>query len=99
MLFRLGQSLGELSSCMSKFPQVLVNVPVREKRPFDAIPGLSERVGSLEAEMNGAGHILLRYSGTESLARVMLEGEDQRHIEGVADELAGLIRAAIGFDR
>ena len=94
-----GQSLGELSSCMSKFPQVLVNVPVREKRPFDAIPGLSERVDSLEAEMNGAGRILLRYSGTESLARVMLEGEDQRHIEGVADELAGLIRAAIGFDR
>ncbi len=91
-----GRSLGDLSSCLSKFPQVLVNVPVREKRSFDTIPGLSERVRGFEGELNGAGRILLRYSGTESLARIMIEGEEQVRIEGLAAELAGLIRAAIG---
>jgi phosphoglucosamine mutase len=90
------QPLSELAQCMVKFPQVLVNVRVREKRPFDAIPGLAERVSAFEAEMNGAGRILLRYSGTESLARVMLEGEDQAHIEGVAADVASMIRGAIG---
>ena len=91
-----GQSLGELSSCLVKFPQVLVNVPVTEKRPFDAIPGVGDRTSLFEAEMKGAGRILLRYSGTESLARIMIEGEEQARIEALAAELADLIRAAIG---
>jgi len=91
-----GQSLSELASCMVKFPQVLVNVPVREKRPFEAIPGLAERVSAFEAQMNGTGRILLRYSGTESLARVMLEGEEQAHIDQVAADVASVIRDAIG---
>ncbi len=91
-----GQPLSELARCMVKFPQVLVNVPVKEKRPFDDIPGLTARVSAFEAEMNGAGRILLRYSGTESLARIMLEGEDQAHIEGVAADVAAMIRTAIG---
>ena len=91
-----GCPLSELATCMAKFPQVLVNVPVREKRPFDAIPGLRGRVAGFEAEMNGSGRILLRYSGTESLARVMVEGEEQGRIENIAAELAGLIAEAIG---
>ncbi len=91
-----GQTLSELASCMTKFPQVLVNVPVKEKRPFEAIPGLAARVACLEAEMDGSGRILLRYSGTESLARVMVEGEEQGCIESIAAELAGMIREAIG---
>jgi phosphoglucosamine mutase len=91
-----GQPLSALAQCMTKLPQVLVNVRVREKRPFEAIPGLMERAAALEAEMNGTGRILLRYSGTESLARVMVEGEEQARIEAVARELAGLIERAIG---
>lgn len=91
-----GQPLSELASCMTKFPQVLVNVRIKEKRPFDAIPGLGARVAVLEAEMDGSGRILLRYSGTESLARVMVEGEDQARIETIAADLAHLIRIAIG---
>jgi phosphoglucosamine mutase len=90
------QPLSELARCMTKFPQILVNVPVKERRPFDAIPGLSARVAELEAAMDGSGRILLRYSGTESLARVMIEGEKQGDIERVASELAGMIHAAIG---
>jgi phosphoglucosamine mutase len=91
-----GQPLSVLSRCMTKFPQVLVNVRVRDKRPLESIPGLAGRVEALEREMNGAGRILLRYSGTESLARIMVEGEHQSRIEAIADELAGVIRQAIG---
>jgi phosphoglucosamine mutase len=91
-----GQPLSELATCLTKFPQVLVNVPVREKLPLEAIPGLTPRLQALDAEMDGSGRILLRYSGTESLARVMVEGEDQVRIEAIANELAGLIRTRIG---
>jgi phosphoglucosamine mutase len=91
-----GASLGELAQCLVKFPQVLVNVRVKSKPAVGSIPDLAERVQVLEAEMNGAGRILLRYSGTESLLRVMIEGEEQARIEHMADELAGIIRRAIG---
>jgi len=91
-----GEPLSSLSRCMTKFPQILVNVPVREKRAFDAIPDLKARVSDFEASMDGTGRILLRYSGTEALARVMIEGEDQAHIDGIASELAGIIQRAIG---
>ena len=91
-----GKPLSELAACLTKFPQVLLNVPVRAKPPLDTIEGLKPRVQTLEREMNGAGRILLRYSGTELLARVMVEGQEQAHIEGIAQELAGIIRRAIG---
>jgi phosphoglucosamine mutase len=91
-----GASLGELAQCLVKFPQVLLNVRVKSKPPVDSIADLAERAQSLEAEMNGAGRILLRYSGTESLLRVMIEGEEQARIERMAEELAGIIRRAIG---
>ena len=91
-----GKPLSELAACLTKFPQVLLNVPVRSKPPLDTIEGLKPRVQTLEREMNGAGRILLRYSGTELLARVMVEGQEQTQIEGIAQELAGIIRRAIG---
>jgi phosphoglucosamine mutase len=91
-----GQSLSALAACMRKFPQTLVNVPVRDKPPLDTIPGLRARVAELEAEMNNGGRILLRYSGTESLVRVMVEGEDGERVERTAAELAGMLRTAIG---
>jgi phosphoglucosamine mutase len=81
---------------MSKFPQVLVNVPVRSKPPLDTLPELTERARVFEAEMDGTGRVLLRYSGTESLARVMIEGRDGARIQTMADELAGVIRSLIG---
>ncbi len=91
-----GASLGELAQCLVKFPQVLLNVRVKSKPAVDSIPDLAERAQRLEEEMNGAGRILLRYSGTESLLRVMIEGEEQARIERMAEELAGIIRRAIG---
>jgi phosphoglucosamine mutase len=91
-----GESLASLATCMRKFPQVLVNVPVRSRPPIDSIAGLGERVGDFEREMNGVGRVLIRYSGTESLARVMIEGADLARIQAMADELAACIRNQIG---
>src|SRR5439155_1182219 len=58
--------------------------------------GLGARVGVFESEMNGIGRVLIRYSGTEALARVMIEGADAARIQAMADELAGVIRSQIG---
>jgi phosphoglucosamine mutase len=91
-----GEPLASLAGCLRKFPQVLVNVPVRSKPPIDSIDGIGERVGAFEREMQGRGRVLIRYSGTESLARVMIEGADGDRIRAMADDLAGLIRARIG---
>ncbi|MBI2526173.1 MAG: phosphoglucosamine mutase [Candidatus Rokubacteria bacterium] len=91
-----GKSLSALSTCLTKFPQVLLNVPVREKRPLEDIPGLTACAEGHDREMNGSGRILLRYSGTEALLRVMVEGEDQSRIERMAAELAGMIQREIG---
>jgi phosphoglucosamine mutase len=91
-----GESLASLASCMRKFPQILVNVPVRTKPPFDAVPGIKEKVSAFEHEMNGHGRVLIRYSGTEALARVMIEGADGERIRHMADELAGVLRSHIG---
>lgn len=91
-----GEDLASLATCLRKFPQVLVNVPVRDKPPFDSLPDVGARVRAFEREMNGAGRILVRYSGTESLARIMIEGADGERIRAMADELAGLVRVRIG---
>ena len=93
-----GQPLASLATCMRKFPQVLVNVPVRRKPPFDTVAGVMERVAEHEREMNGAGRILLRYSGTESPARVMVEGADLARIQAMAHDLGDLIRTRLGDD-
>jgi phosphoglucosamine mutase len=91
-----GERLADLATCMTKFPQVLVNVPVRSKPPIDSLGPVGERMRALEREMDGAGRILVRYSGTEPLARIMVEGADGERIQGMADELAGVIRGLIG---
>ena len=90
------ESLESLSACVRKFPQVLVNVPVREKPPIESLAGLRERVQGFQADMNSAGRILIRYSGTEALARVMIEGPDRAQIATMAAELAALIKSSIG---
>jgi phosphoglucosamine mutase len=75
---------------------VLVNVAVRDKPPFESLPDVLDRVRTFEREMDGTGRILIRYSGTESLARIMIEGADGGRIRAMADELAGVVRARIG---
>jgi len=77
--------------------RALTDVPSAGRGERDwSIEGLAPRIESLEGRLNGAGRILLRYSGTELLARVMVEGQEQAEIEKIAHELAGIIRQAIG---
>ncbi len=90
------QPLSELAACMTKFPQVLVNVPVREKPPLESMPGLAAAQAAFEREMGPTGRILLRYSGTENLARVMIEGEEKSRIEAMAADLCRIIAGAVG---
>jgi phosphoglucosamine mutase len=70
------KSLARLTQGFARFPQVLLNVRVREKIPFDSLPAVQERAREIERSMGDRGRLLLRYSGTEPLARVMIEGED-----------------------
>lgn len=81
---------------ITRTPQVLKNVRVREKVPFASIPALLREKARAESLLAGRGRILLRYSGTESLARVMVEGVDRAVVESVAGSLAETLRVAIG---
>ncbi|MEP6848726.1 MAG: phosphoglucosamine mutase [Acidobacteriota bacterium] len=89
------RSLSELVAGFTRYPQTLVNVKVAEKRPFESIPAIAEVVRSIETELDGTGRLLLRYSGTENLARVMIEGKDQAAIEDQARRVADVIRGSI----
>ena len=90
------KSLTELTAGFQTFPQILINVEVKEKRPFEEVDRIKETAQMVEDQLGSTGRLLLRYSGTESLARVMIEGENQQQIENLADELAGVIRNTLG---
>lgn len=89
-------TLSEMAAGFVRYPQILVNVKVREKRPFETIDAIAVASKQVESELNGDGRLLLRYSGTENLARVMIEGKDQAVIESQARRLAGVIEKALG---
>src|SRR4030067_356843 len=90
------KKLSELSSCMTIFPQVLLNVRVKEKKEFSSIPEVSKVIKNCEDQLKDRGRILVRYSGTEPVARVMIEGESEGKIKIMAEEIAGTIKEAIG---
>jgi phosphoglucosamine mutase len=77
-------------------PQLLLNVPVTERRPFDELPGVTAELEEVERRLEGRGRVLLRYSGTEPLARVMVEGEDGAEIEELANRLADAVKRELG---
>jgi phosphoglucosamine mutase len=74
----------------------LINIRVASKPPLETLPGVANEIKRIEGELNGRGRLLVRYSGTENLARVMIEGEDQEMIEAQARRLAGIIEGTIG---
>jgi phosphoglucosamine mutase len=88
--------LSALASQLRKYPQVLVNVRVGSKPPLESIPEVKNEIDRLESELQGRGRLLVRYSGTENLARVMIEGGDQTRIDEQANHLAGVIKRSIG---
>jgi phosphoglucosamine mutase len=93
---RQGKRLSELSACMTSYPQVLVNVPVRRRSALEELSGLREGIRSVEARLGGTGRVLVRFSGTEPVARVMIEGQEHETIERLARELALMIEKELG---
>lgn len=91
-----GVSLSQASSGFVQYPQILKNVKVAEKRPFSEVPEIASAAKQVEYELDGTGRLLLRYSGTENLARVMIEGKDQAVIEALAGRLADTIGKVLG---
>lgn len=79
--------MSELKKCMERLPQVLKNVHVKKKVPLEELPELSASIAKMEERLGKAGRILFRYSGTESVARIMVEGQEPEEIETIADDL------------
>ena len=96
MMHRAGKSLAELTADLKVFPQVIVNVKVRERRPLEAIPAVAEAIHAAETELAGSGRVVIRYSGTEALARVMIEAESEEQMRAHAERIAEAIRAELG---
>jgi phosphoglucosamine mutase len=91
-----GKSLSELAKIMTTLPQVLVNVRVKERRDLSTLSKVKQHIERLEKKLEGSGRLLVRYSGTEPLVRIMIEGERESEIRQWADGLAQIIRNEIG---
>ena len=95
-MLKTKKSLSELAKNLEKFPQVLLNVRVKENLPLDEIPDLSETIERCQRELGGAGRLLVRYSGTENLARIMVEGRQTSLVNHIAGSVAKVIEDAVG---
>jgi phosphoglucosamine mutase len=91
-----GRELSDLAAQLVTYPQVLVNVRVREKKDLRAVPAIADAVDRVERQLAGQGRLLVRYSGTEPLLRVMLEGKNQQEIQGWAAEIARTVKEHLG---
>ena len=95
----LRQDLSLLADGMVKYPQILINIPVATKPPWEELPEVIAQIKEIEGLLGERGRVLVRYSGTEPLARVMIEGEDQQTIQLYAEEIAKAIEKSIGAKR
>jgi phosphoglucosamine mutase len=93
---RSGRPLHELMAELKVFPQVIVNVRVKEKRPLGEIATVAATIHDAETELDGNGRVVVRYSGTEALARVMIEAETEEAMRRHADRIANAIREELG---
>ena len=98
VIARTGKPLAELVADMKVFPQEIKNVHVREKKPLDQLPSVMEAIRAAERELDGSGRVVVRYSGTEKLARVMIEAESEQVMRRHTDAIANAIQTAIGIN-
>ena len=96
LIARTGKTIEELAADLKVFPQVIVNIEVREKRPLEEIASVAERIRAAEEELDDSGRVVIRYSGTEALARVMIEAESEERMRHHADAIADAIRLELG---
>jgi phosphoglucosamine mutase len=97
LIARTGKSIDHLTEDLKVFPQVIVNIKVREKKPLESIPAVAAAIRAAEEELKDSGRVVIRYSGTEALARVMIEAESEEAMQRLADGIAGAIRNEIGI--
>jgi phosphoglucosamine mutase len=91
-----GRTLADLASDLTSYPQVLLNVGVREKADLNAIPAIQSAIARVDSRLEGGGRLLVRYSGTEPLLRVMIEGKDPEEIQAWAQEIVDVVREHLG---
>ena len=91
-----GAGLDELTRELEIYPQRLVNVRVRERKPLEELAGVRAEIRAAEASFGDTGRVLVRFSGTEPLARVMVEGPDLERVEAFANRIAAQIRSELG---
>jgi phosphoglucosamine mutase len=96
VMARSGRSLAELISDLKVFPQRIQNVRVREKLPFDQVPEVKRAIEAAQRELDGNGRVVVRYSGTEALARVMVEAESEERMNVLTEGIAGAIKSTLG---
>jgi phosphoglucosamine mutase len=96
LVSRTGKQLDELVSDLKVFPQVIKNVRVREKKPLDQIASVAEAIRKAEQDLATSGRVVVRYSGTEALARVMIEAESQEKMQRHVEAISGAIQGEIG---
>jgi phosphoglucosamine mutase len=94
---RSGKSLSELVADLKVFPQTIKNVRVREKKPLMEIPEVARTIREAEQALDGNGRVVVRYSGTEALARVMIEAESEREMHRYADSIVAAIQKSLGI--
>ncbi len=97
IVHRSGKSLAELVADLKVFPQVTVNVKVREKKALEGIPAVAAAIRAAETELADSGRVVIRYSGTEALARVMIEAESERLMRHHAESIAAAIQTELGI--
>jgi phosphoglucosamine mutase len=96
IMVRTGKPLADLAGDLKVFPQTIRNVRVRKKTPFAQIPAVQAAITAAERELDGNGRLVVRYSGTEALARVMIEAESKEVMDRLAESIVGAIRSALG---
>jgi len=96
VMARTGRTLADLIDDLKVFPQRIQNVRVREKVPFEEVPTIAHAISAAQRELDGNGRVVVRYSGTEALARVMIEAESQEKMNALTESIAGVIRTALG---
>jgi phosphoglucosamine mutase len=97
LMAKTGKKLSSLAEVVTKLPQVIKNVKIREKRPITEMPDVNAAINDIEEKMNGKGRVFIRYSGTENLLRIMLEGEDETMINDWASDIAAEVEKEIGL--
>jgi phosphoglucosamine mutase len=96
IIVRSGKSFAELVGDLKVFPQRIQNIRVREKTPFADVPEVKTAIEAAERELDGNGRVVVRYSGTEALARVMVEAESKEKMEALTAAIAAKIQKALG---